>query len=77
MKPSGGQRYESLVQAAERTGLSVATLRRRIADGQLPALRNGRRIIRVRPKDVDRLLRPSQTAYGWWHSSQVKRFGTA
>ena len=30
------QRYESLAQAAERTGISRKTLRRRIAAGQLP-----------------------------------------
>lgn len=50
------QRYESLTQAAERTGLSKMTLRRRIAEGALPAFRTGRRIIRVRPQDVDAML---------------------
>lgn len=30
------QRYESLAQAAERTGIGRKTLRRRIASGQLP-----------------------------------------
>ena len=51
------QQYESLTQAAERTGMSKVTLRRRIADGELPAFRTGRRIIRVRPQDVDAMLR--------------------
>ncbi|MGO0576470.1 helix-turn-helix transcriptional regulator [Ornithinimicrobium panacihumi] len=53
--------YESLTQASERTGLSVSTLRRRIADGSLEAFRNGPRLIRVRPADVDRLMRPIPT----------------
>lgn len=48
--------FESLGQAAERTGLSSRTLRRRIADGSLPAYRNGGRVIRVDPRDVDRLM---------------------
>ena len=34
--------YESLAQASERTGLSIKTLRRRIATGDLPAYRNAR-----------------------------------
>ncbi len=50
------QRYESLGQAAERTGLSKVTLRRRIAAGDLQAFRSGRRVLRVRPQDVDALL---------------------
>lgn len=52
------QRFESLIQAAERTGISRNTLRRRIAAGELPAFMTGRRILRVRPEDVDQLLRP-------------------
>lgn len=52
------QRYESLAQAAERTGISLRTLRRRVASGELPAFVTGRRILRVRPEDVDQLLRP-------------------
>ena len=47
--------YESLAQAADRTGMSVRTLRRRIACGQLAAYRTGR-LIRVDPGDVDELL---------------------
>lgn len=50
--------YESLTQAAERTGLSTRTLPRRIAAGQLTAYRAGPRIIRLDPADVDRLLVP-------------------
>jgi excisionase family DNA binding protein len=50
------RRFESLSQAAERTGLSVRTLRRRIAAGDLTAYRNGPRVIRLDPDDVDRLM---------------------
>ena len=52
------QRYESLAQAAERTGISRKTLRRRIASSQLPVFSSGRRILRVRPEDVEAMLRP-------------------
>lgn len=48
--------YESLSDAAERTGVSIRTLRRRIASGQLTAYRLGQRVIRVQPDDVDQLL---------------------
>lgn len=54
--------YESLVQAAERTEVSVKTLRRRIAAGQLRAYRYGPRILRVDPYDVDKLMRPVPSA---------------
>ncbi|MBD3783714.1 MAG: helix-turn-helix domain-containing protein [Micrococcales bacterium] len=47
--------YESLAHAAARTGMSIKTLRRRIAGGQLAAYRSGR-LIRVDTEDVDRLL---------------------
>lgn len=52
------QRYETIAQAFERTGISRNTLRRRIATGELPAFMTGRRILRPRPEDVDRLLKP-------------------
>lgn len=50
------RQFESLSEAAERTGLSTHTLRRRIAEGRLPAYRSGPRLIRVDPDDVDRLM---------------------
>ena len=49
--------YESLAQAAERTEVSVKTLRRRSAAGLLPAYRCGPRTIRLDPPDVDNLMR--------------------
>ncbi len=48
----------SLQQAAAIYGVSVDTLRRRIATGVLPASRIGARIIRVRIEDLDRVCRP-------------------
>lgn len=57
------QRYETLKQAAERTGLTERTLRRRIADGALTAYRSGR-AIRLRPEDVDALFTPTDSWAG-------------
>jgi excisionase family DNA binding protein len=54
---------ETLAQAAERTDVSIRTLRRRISTGELRAYRLGHRIIRVNPKDVDRLLVPIPTVH--------------
>ncbi len=56
------KKYESLAQAAERTEVSVKTLRRRIAAGQLRAYRYGPNLIRLDPRDVDKLMRPLSTA---------------
>lgn len=50
------RQFESLTQAAERTGLSIRTLRRRIAAGELAAYRNGPRVIRLDPSEVDQLM---------------------
>jgi excisionase family DNA binding protein len=56
--------FESLSSAADRTGLSIRTLRRRVASGDLAAYRNGPRVIRVDPDDVDRLMVRIPTASG-------------
>ncbi|MFK5584338.1 excisionase family DNA-binding protein [Serinicoccus sp. LYQ131] len=50
------RQFESLTEASQRTGLSTRTLRRRIAEGQLPAYRTGPRILRLDTEDVDRLM---------------------
>lgn len=52
------QRYESLAEAADRTGLSTRTLRRRISAGQLPAFITGRRTVRLKVEDVDKMMQP-------------------
>jgi excisionase family DNA binding protein len=46
--------------------MSIKTLRRRIASGQLAAYRSGR-LIRVDPTEVDRMLVriPTATSRGW------------
>jgi excisionase family DNA binding protein len=61
--PAHRQEFESLSSAAERTGLSIRTLRRRIASGDLAAYRSGARIIRVDPDDVDRMMVRMPTAW--------------
>ena len=48
----------SLQQAADLLGVSVDTIRRRIAAGVLPAFRCGARLIRVRAADLDSVFRP-------------------
>lgn len=57
--------FVSLTQAADILGISVHTLRRRIAAGELPAFRTGRRIIRVRVSDLEKLLRRVPSAGSW------------
>lgn len=52
------QQYETVPQAAERTGMGQRTLRRHIAEGRLRAYRAGR-LIRLRPEDVDALFTPT------------------
>ena len=55
---------ETIAQAAERWGDSRDTIRRRIADGSLRAVRLGPRLIRLDPADVDALMRPIPTTAG-------------
>ena len=57
--------FVSLAQAADILGISVHTLRRRISAGELPAFRSGRRIIRVRVSDLERLFRRIPSATSW------------
>ena len=52
------QHYETVPQAAKRTGLGERTLRRYIAEGTLVAYRLGR-ALRLRPEDVDALFTPT------------------
>lgn len=57
--------FISLSKAADMLSVSVPTLRRRIAAGELPAYRTGRRIIRIKISDLDRLLRRVPSAGNW------------
>ena len=49
--------YLSLEEAAEVMSLSVKTIRRRIADGTIPAYQCGNRSIRIRLEDLETALR--------------------
>ncbi len=62
MQSTPRRSYESIAAAADRTGVSARTLRRRIADGSLRAYRLGPRIIRLDAAEVDRLMVPVPTA---------------
>ena len=55
MTTTARRSYESLAEAANRTGISTRTLRRHIASGRLTAYRCGR-LIRLDPDDVDRMM---------------------
>lgn len=50
--------YVTIAQAAERLGVSRDTIRRRIADGTVPAVRVGPRSIRIAVEDLAALARP-------------------
>jgi excisionase family DNA binding protein len=54
--------YETIAEAAKRTGVSTKTIRRRIADGTLTGYRFGPHLIRLDPAEVDALLRPIPSA---------------
>lgn len=62
--------YISLKEAARRYGVSYDTLRRRISEGKLPAVKGGYKLIRVLAKDVAKLFPPIPTLdpseYGQW-----------
>ena len=63
MNPTTHHRsYESLAHAADRTGVSIRTLRRRIACGQTGGLPHGA-TDPGGPGDVDRLLAPIPTGF--------------
>ncbi len=49
--------YLSLEEAAEVMSLSIKTIRRRIADGTIPAYQCGRRPIRIRLDELEAALR--------------------
>lgn len=53
--------YLSIAEAAALYHVSRDYLRDRIIDGSLPAVRAGRKIIRVRTHDLERLFQPVQS----------------
>ncbi len=56
--PAEGDRYVSLAEAGELYGVSQETLRRRIREGALPAVKGGYNLIRVLLSDVAKLFPP-------------------
>jgi excisionase family DNA binding protein len=54
--------WESVASAADYARVSAKTIRRRIADGSLPAHRLGPQLLRIDRADLDRLFRPVPTA---------------
>jgi excisionase family DNA binding protein len=54
--------YISIPQAAEVLGVCDKTIRRHIAAGHLRAYRCGKRLIRVRVEDIEKLLREIPSA---------------
>lgn len=62
-------RRAKLSAAAEAYGVSVKTLRRRIADGSLTGYRMGARIILVDLDELDRMLSTIPTSGGERHAS--------
>ena len=56
--PPGRQRKLTVAEAADYHGCSEKTIRRAITDGRLRAYRVGPRMIRIDPRDLDRLARP-------------------
>lgn len=53
--------YLSVAQAAAHWGLDEHAIRRRIARGELPAVRLSARCLRIRREDVEAMGRPVQT----------------
>ncbi len=54
--------FLTIAEAAARYHVSRDYIRHRIIDGSLPAVRSGRRIIRVNSLDLAHLFRPVQSA---------------
>ena len=69
--PPVGPEWVSLREAAKIYAISTYTLRRRIASGDLPAVKLGYKLIRVRISDLDRLFpaipttRPEDRYHRW------------
>jgi len=53
--------FLTIAEAAARYHVSCDYIRHRIIDGALPAVRSGKRIIRVNSMDLERLFRPVQS----------------
>lgn len=60
------RRLATIADAADYAACSHKTIRRRIADGTLPAYRFGKRALRVDLNELDRSLRKVPTAGRMW-----------
>lgn len=65
-------RLVSIAQTAEILGVSAKTVRRRIAEGELDAVRIGRRTIRIKTESIDRMI-DSHPVSSWRGSSKARR----
>lgn len=63
----------TVAEAAERLRVTTRFIRMLIADGTLPALRLGRRAIRLRRDDADQVLRPVERWSDAPRSTLVRR----
>ena len=63
-KQGRARRLASIPEAAEYASVCTKTLRRRIADGTLPAYRLGPRVLRVDLDELDAAMRPIPSARG-------------
>lgn len=64
MSESASTKWISQAEAAEYLGVTDRTIRLYIAQGQLPAYRINRRLIRISQADLDNMLRPIPAAGG-------------
>lgn len=60
--PRAADRFVGLSEAADYYGISQRSIRRLIAEGQLPAYRVGKRQIRIKVSDLDALATPIPSA---------------
>lgn len=58
------RRWANLDEAADYTGLSALTMRRRVADGTIRGYRLGSRTLRVDLNEIDEAMRPIPAASG-------------
>lgn len=54
--PQARRKFLSIEATAEALDVSTRTVRRWIAEGQLPAYRLGDRLVRIDPADVDQMM---------------------
>ncbi len=62
----------TVTEAADRLRVTGRFIRMLIADGTLPALRVGKRALRLRRDDVDHVLRPVER---WSDAPRTRRVG--